>query len=359
MALAIQKGGGKDCIETISKALKCIGCGKIEDASKLLGTVKSHGSKLEALVQETLQQLEPLELEHIAKVEELMREIGQLGRNEEELQTKVNTTKSYAETKIALLKEEQRRNEQKVRDARDDLQRAEQRKNEAENCLDKAKRESETGKGIGGGIGGGLGAMVGGLLGFFVGGPVGVVAGAAIGGTGGAVSGVALGEIEKNVIAARGYLNQTQQHKSRCESAVSDTQNELERCIRERDHEVSTLSDKMTSLNGEISQLQQERQKHHEEAGRIRELIVFMKEAKHFWGEFGIAVNGGTGRTDLLQNLVDKAKNPELSGRIIKSKAAKKTVASFMDAWEEVEDKVREGRVMYWCLPPHVPASLC
>ncbi len=354
MELAIEKGGGKDCVETISKALQCIGSGKVEDAAKLLGTVRNNGSRIEALVQETLQQLEPLELDHIAKMEDIMRKIGQLGRDEEELQTKINTTKSYAETKIAQLKQEQLRNEQKASEARDDLRRAEQRTSEAEDYLAKARRDRKKSRDTGGGIGGAGGAVLGGVVGFLVGGPVGAVAGAAVGGAGGAVGGTAIGEAESYVGKARDNLNRAQQHKNRCESALSNTRCELEKCIRERDREVSNLSDRMRSLNGEVNQLQQERQKHHEEAQRIRELIVFMKEAKHFWGEFGIAVNGGTGRTDLLQKLIDKAKtkqNPEFSARIMNSKGTKKTIASFMDAWEEVEHLVRNGRVTYWCVP--------
>ena len=347
MALAIQKGG-KDCIETISKALECIECGKVEDASNLLVAVKSDGSKLETLVQETLKQLERLELDQIAKEKDINYKIGQLVQKEEELKVKIDATKSSSETRIAQLKQEQWRFEYKVKEANVDLQRAQQRTDEAEEYLAKARRDRRKSSNTGGGIGGAAGGILGGVIGFFVGGPPGAIAGAALGSVSGSVGGKAIAEAESYVGAASANLNQARQHKSRCESYLSSSIYEVTKCIQERDREISTLSNQIRPLESEISKLKQEREKHHEEVRRIREFIVFMKEAQNFWGEFGIAVNSGTGRADLLQNLIDKAKknqNPEFTARVIKSRASKRTIASFIDAWDEVEHMVHEDRV--------------
>ena len=344
--MAVEKG--KDCIEIISRALECIQQRKPKAALKLLATVKKDGRRLEEFVQATLEKIEPAEQHYIKKERVLLEEIGELGQREAEKREALRVTEVRSDLQIAELEKQQKENERKVEEAENDLQSAQERLTDSEHRLEIARTKRDRNKSVGGKIGRYGGAFYGALMGVMFG-PLGMIAGALVGCAAGAAMGEAIGRAVSDVDKAKADLDRATRHRSRCRSKLFDSKNQVEKCIQTCDREKSSLRDKISTLNREINRLKQERERCHGEVGRIKELIVFLKEASMFWGEFGIAVNSGIDRTDLLQKLIDRAKGKDrsFSRRFFRARGTQTAVSTFIEAWDNVEKIVCEGNLPY------------
>ena len=344
--MAVEKG--KDCIETISRALECIQQRKPKAASKLLARVKKDGKRLEEFVQATLEKIEPAEQHYIKKERVLFEEIRELGQSEAEKKEELDTVAVRWDLRIGQLKEEQKANERKVKQAEDDLQSARERLNDAEQRLEIARTKRDRNKSVGGKLGRTGGALGGAAMGVMFG-PLGMVVGALVGRAAGGAVGNAIAEAVSDVDEATAALDQAKERSSKCRSKLYESKDEVAKFIQECNREVSSLRNKISTLNEEINRLKQERERCHKEVGSIKELILFLKEASMFWREFEIAVNSGTGRTDLLQKLIDKAigKDRPFLVRFFRSRGTQTAVSSFIEAWNEVENSVCEGNLPY------------
>ena len=271
-----------------------------------------------------------------------------LGQSEAEKKEELDTVAVRWDLRIGQLKEEQKVNERKVKRAEDDLQSARERLNDAEQRLEIARTKRDRNKSVGGKLGRTGGALGGAAMGVMFG-PLGMVVGALVGRAAGGAVGNAIAEAVSDVDEATAALDQAKERSSKCRSKLYESKDEVAKFIQECNREVSSLRNKISTLNEEINRLKQERERCHKDVGSITELILFLKEASMFWREFEIAVNSGTGRTDLLQKLIDKAigKDRPFLVRFFRSRGTQTAVSSFIEAWNEVENSVCEGNLPY------------
>ena len=344
--MAVAKG--EDCFSIISRALQCIQQRKPKAASKYLARVKKDGAKLKEFSQAILNKLESAEQHHIEREEELMENVGELAESVEKKKNELKATQKRSDLRIRQLEEDREENERKLKIAESELQKAQKQVNDAQRLLEAAEKEREKNKGFSAGAGVGSGVAAGVAVGAIAG-PLGAVIGGVAGAFVGAATGIAIGDAISGVEKAEANLKQAKECSGMRSCKLRDCKTAVQECIQERDREISRLSNKISTLEKEIGLLDQERTRCHDEVGTIRELIVFLKKASVFWSEFEIAVNSGTGRTDLLQTLMDRAtaKDQSYLRRFFRSLGLQTSVSSFIEAWNEVENIVRDGNLPY------------
>lgn len=346
--MAVAKG--EDCFSIISRALQCIQQGKPKAASKYLARVKKDGAKLEEFSQAILNKLESAEQHHVERDKELMENVGELAESVEKKKNELKATQRRSDLRIRQLKEDREENERKLKIAESELQGAQERANAAQRRLKTAEKEREKYKGFGADVGARVGAVAGVLLaGAIASGPFGVFIGVFVGAVAGKATGMAIGDAISGVNEAEANLKRANECSGMLRSKLRNCENTVQECIQERDREISRLSNKICTLEEEIGLLDQERTRCHDEVGTIRELIVFLKKASVFWSEFEIAVNSGTERTDLLQTLMDTAtaQNQSYLCHFFRSPGLRTSVSSFIEAWNEVESIICDGKLSY------------
>ena len=252
-----------------------------------------------------VKRLEPVESHYKRLEEEIMREIGKLGLQEEELNGRIRSTEATLGGHRRQLQdhEEHLRNEKTRLDrARENLERAERKATDARVA----------------------GGFLGALFGLFMG-PVGVAIGAAAGtGVGHLIEADDVRDAEREV--------------SRREKECRSTKDR----VRDSENEITSIRSEIVTLKSQIDRLKQTRDAYHRSRDEIKGAIVLLKRAAHFWNEFTIATQEGTRRTDLLQNVVQKAKQKEDLG-ILKGRGSQAVATSFIEAWEIIHEMAEEG----------------
>ena len=194
-----------------------------------------------------------------------------------------------------------------LEDHKQELRRAESRKHDAE----RKKEESTTGTVVG--------SAAADLLGIFF--PpslaVTVPVVAAIGGT-------AIAEAQKSI-------DRQQKAISEIQDSISNKNREIER----QNSQIREIARNISALESQKGSLEQER-------GQLRQTIVFLQQAITYFEELKVATEGGKQRTELLHRIAEKLTARETYS-ITSSKGAQKVCHSFMEAWENVEEKLNVG----------------
>ena len=143
---------------------------------------------------------------------------------------------------------------------------------------------------------------------------------------GGAAAGAFLNDLIKDCERARDEVNRYSREVDRSKSDVSASE-----------QQVSSVAAEIQSLQRQIEEQKQNRLKCHQEVDNIRELIVFMKKARDFWDLFRVQAQDGKSRAELLQKIVDRAKEHQRWWSVVRGSGTQTIATSFMEAWEKVE----------------------
>ena len=291
---------GKNCVAVVKSALHDISNGYLEYASTKLHGLRDDSLLLAAEAEKLTKRLETVEKYFIAKEESVHKEIGKLGRREEDLKGEKNIEETRLGKHRSVLRDEQSR----LSSAQDELR-------EAERKLDKAQRDAKTG------------LVTGAVVGVITFGLVGAAVGASVA----AIVNACKAEVAK----AKSNVDRRESDRERARSAVRASENQISSIVSEIDN-----------LEVKISRLKEERLRFHEKAGEIKQDIILIKKSVEFWQLFKQASEHGAGRTSLLEKIVNKA-NEKGDYRALHSGGSRRVAKTFLEAWEDMESMAEDG----------------
>ncbi len=248
MALSLADKG-KICVEAASELLQDIANGRGNYAEAKLKSLEKDAAEFATQAEMLAKRLEAVDKLQQERDEEMLRQSGELGRQEEQLQAQKNLVVSNLAAQKKVL-------ESKLSSAERNFQIAERELREAiEEKETNVKRCAK------------IGAIVSGVLLPVVGAPFGAAFGAAVGAIQNAVS--------EKVEDAHPYRDRRTLDVNNAKSAVTSSENEI-----------SSLEPRMRSLASDIERLNQQRKNLHRKRSEIKTAIPILKEAIEFWHLF-------------------------------------------------------------------------
>ena len=124
---------------------------------------------------------------------------------------------------------------------------------------------------------------------------------------------------------------------ARCESEIRDSK----RKISSSESTVSSLSSTIAQLNSDVRCYEADRSRLQNEKGRIKEVIVFLNDAKMYGNQYTITAEACSQRTALATNMVAKAETRGYS--LFDSQGTKRVLSSFKEAWDAFEEMNANG----------------
>ena len=299
---------GKNCIATVESLSLDISKGHLDAASRKLNVLKEDGIQLATKAEQRAKELEIVEEQYLHQVEEVQRQIGELGCKEEKLRERKLRAESALRGQEATLSEMQ-----------GTLSSAERSLREAERIRHE-KEEEEKSRRTTGAV---AGAVILGLFTFGAGAPL------------GAALGVGIGEMINQLVEAEETARrEVERCRNKCQSVESD--------IESTKHELSSMYRENLLLTMDIEKLKLQRYRFNEEALRMKEGVLFFRRASVFWQEFKQISEHGVDRTSLVQRIICKAKEKQdLS--FLNKRANRQVGMTFLEAWEMMEAKCEEG----------------
>ena len=290
---------GKDCVAVAKNALDDIGSGRKEMALKKLSALQRDGSLIADAAEQLAERLEAVEKYYQHKDAEVLREIGDLSRRENELKHK----KSEEEIRLASHQKVLQDKQDRLSSESDGLRDAERKWRSIK------KDEAETVQ---------IGASIGGAL--F--------------GSIGATAGAYVGDI----------INACKQ-----DPGGKDAEDALNRCKAEWDsarsafneslRRISNLRLQIMNLGERIERMKSQCLQSQKKLDKIRPLIVLVKQSVNFWLLFKQISEHGVDRTALLQKIVTRAaeKGDDYHQAALQSKSSQNIADTFIKVWEEME----------------------
>ena len=298
---------GRNCVAVARNTLDDIGSGREQMALERLSTLHRDGGFLANAAEQLAKRLEVVEKHYQEKDAELLREIGGLGRRENELKLQKSGEESQLAAHRNILQDNQSR-----------LSSEEDRLRDAERKLRKAQEEEKRIQ---------IGSTVGGaVLGLFTGG-VGLLVGAAAGAGIGAI----INDCRREERDARDAVNRRRNDVDSARSAVSASQGRI-----------SNVESQISSLINQIENVKQQRLQLHKKIDEIRRIIGFVKESTSFWLLFKQMSEHNADRTALLQKIVTRA-TERGNYQALQSRSSQRIANTFFEAWEELETTAEQG----------------
>ena len=136
--------------------------------------------------------------------------------------------------------------------------------------------------------------------------------------------------------------------------AVADAQSDIDRIrkkiedteakIRQSESEVHSLSRVISQLSSQKSSYMTQRSNLQEEKGKMKEVIVFLLDAKMYGNKFSIATSACVHRTALTGKLSGKVETRGFQGySLFDSRGTKRVLATFEEAWNALEEMTANG----------------
>ena len=290
-----------------SEVLKHIEMGQTVDASSKLVSMQKDAAVLANEADNLAKQLEAVDKHYQEEDAELHLKIGQLGMQEETLNTKKRNSESALAGQRSVLRER----ESQLSSAESDLQRAEGKLRDAI----KEEKKIQIGSAVGGAL---LARLFTGGIGWLVGAVVGVSIGAMVN---------ASRDEEKDAHSARG------RRKSDLDSAKS--------AVQSSESQVSSLASQINDLAAHIQRLEQQRQEIHKKGAEIRAAIPALKNSTQFWLLFKQLSEYGENRSTLLKKIVEKAY--ERGSYNLQCDGSQRATSTFFEAWKSIEVAAADG----------------
>ena len=301
---------GKQAIMSAFRAHQEIRSGQLAKASTTLSHVKMDGTKLAKEAEELMTRIKAVEVHYIKKEEAISRKIGQLQDEEQRLREEKRKINNELSQKRLELNQQRR----SLQEAEEELSRSKREEEEARN-----KKEGMIAATVVAGVGGVIFSIA----------------------TLGLGTPVAVAAVAGCTIAAVNYAEQQEKAERnirRSREVIGATEREIKRCTER----ISQIERDTNYLTQQIEEQEQEASYYHEERGEMKNLIVFVKEAQVYWNEFADAMKHGASRAELLENLTKKAQEKRFFGFFAR-RAGKRQAMSFLEAWEDIQSKVKSG----------------
>ena len=136
--------------------------------------------------------------------------------------------------------------------------------------------------------------------------------------------------------------------------AVADAQSDIDRIrkkiegteakIRQSESEVYSLSRVISQLSSQKSSYMTQRSNLQEEKGKMKEVIVFLLDAKMYRNKFSIATSACVHRTALTGKLCGKVETRGFQGySLFDARGTKRVLATFEEAWAVFEEMTANG----------------
>ena len=97
----------------------------------------------------------------------------------------------------------------------------------------------------------------------------------------------------------------------------------------------------------DLQDLERQRMQYNSEAEKMKEVVVFLRQASQFWKEFQNISMEGSNRTAVIQRIIRKAKEKHNYLRCLESAGTKKKVMTLFEAWKLIEIKCAEGSAQF------------
>ena len=287
---------GHESLRLVVQASETFRRGDLEEAQKQLESLTGAARRL---IEETTEKVRHLKVRDEEQKEEEKVLHRKIGDAESSLRQQRDSVRSLEAEKAGM--------NAVLNDHEQELQRAKDRKRDAQ----RSKEKSTTGTVVGGVAAGVLGVFFPPSL------AVTVPAVAAIGGT-------AIAEAQAKI--------------DRQQKVISETQ----ASIANKNREIDRKNSQIREIERNISALESQKRSLEQERGQLRQTIVFLQQAITFFEELKAATEGGKDRTELLHRIAEK-----LTARgtyaITSSEGCQKMCHSFIEAWENVEEKMNAG----------------
>ena len=284
---------GKDCVAIAKNALDDISSGREAMALNKLSALQADGIFLADTAKQLAKRLEAVEKHYQQKDSEILREIGDLSRRENELKGKKSREESQLAAHQNVLQDNQNRlssEESRLRDAERKLKNAEEEEN----------KRIKIGAAVGGAILGVLGIGIGAGIGYII------------------------NECKKEEEDARDAVNRRRNDVDDAQSAINASRSRI-----------SNTESQIRNLTSQIESMKQQRLQSHKKVDEVRALIVLVKKSVQFWLLFKQISENGVDLVALLQKIVTKAAEKG-DYRVIQSKSSERIANTFIEAWEEM-----------------------
>ena len=298
---------GRNCVAVARNTLDDIGSGREQMALERLSTLHRDGGFLADAAEQLAKRLEVVEKHYQEKDAELLREIGGLGRRENELKLQKSGEESQLAAYRNILQDNQNRlssEEDRLRNAEYELRKAEEK-----------ERNTQIAATAGGAI---LGALTGGIGLLF-----------------GAAAGAGLGAIIND---RRREVGNAQDAVSRCRNDVDSARS----TVNASQGRIFNIQSQISSLINQIKNVKQQRLQLHKKIDEIRRIIGFVKESTSFWLLFKQMSEHNADRTALLQKIVTRA-TERGNYQALQSRSSQRIASTFFEAWEELETTAEQG----------------
>ena len=299
---------GKNCIALAESLCTDITKGSLDAASKKLSTLRTNGAQLAREAQKTAGQLEEVEKRCLSRAEELQKKISALGCQEEQLKLRKSSLNHNLESQRASLGERER----KLSQAEDALSDARRKRIEKEKEASDRRRNGAIGGAIAGIFTLGIGAAVG------------------------ATVGAGIAELVNTCVEDE---ERAERELRCCEETCRNIESEIDSILSK----ILTVCDEIIRLSPQIANLKLKRLEYHEQAGKAKEGVAFFRQASVFWLEFKQISEGAINRTELIQNILCKARKRD-NFTFLKSRGSAKVGMTFLEAWTMMEEKFEQGQ---------------
>lgn len=295
----------KKCTAPIKEIIHLVQAGKVKEASSKLATLRGDGDKIVTSIEGLIAQQESLECSLIQKEEDIMRKIGVRAREEQELKNKLVTKRFELDTKKTALQQANT----KLEVARREYDEARKKKAEAER---EEERDVRTG------------AITGAVVGLLLG-PIGALVGAGLG----AGVGKIVAELNEAVDRANAAVQRRSTDVNNAGKSISDFQ-----------QQVQSIEDQIGIQERVLAALHEERKICHDEVTKIKEEIVFLKQAMEFWSLLKLRAEESVDATKLVTTLMIKASEKP---KLLFGRGTKIVAQTFIDAWDAVLSETETG----------------
>lgn len=114
--------------------------------------------------------------------------------------------------------------------------------------------------------------------------------------------------------------------------------------VQSTQQEISSIQCQISDLTTQIANLNHQRQQYDAKAKEMKGAVVFFRKASQFWEEFKLAAEEADKNTELMEVVVNKAKEKE-DLKWLTCSGSKELCMTFVDAWRLLETKCKECTV--------------
>ena len=311
---------GAKCVALVESAISDVVNGNMAAASKTVGELTKYAVELAEQSEQMAAKMNKAMVDKKQKTEMIQRDISDLHEQENALRLRT----SHKEASLKIKQEEHSRAQVQLSNAKNELKHAQKN---AKKAKKKGRRRRL------------FSTIVGGILGTFT--PIPGV-GTVVGGLAGNKVGDKLSDKDER---------KAQQVVKKHEKIVNRFQHDINSLQRE----ISMIKTEVSKTMEQIKSQEEKRLKTNEDAKQMKGAAVFFHNASTYWKEIAQAAEHGGDRAELLQRIIDKAKEKE-DLDFLKCDGCKKVAMTFVEAWDAMVTKYAEEYEFFFS--SHTPNTL-